>query len=104
MISSRPKPRRRSERTGIELLQAADDFGLALGPQHRAVGLGGVLGLAHFLRGASALRQQVEDLRVERIDAVAQRRSARCRSSSMAALEFFQVGDQVLHRGQRHAL
>ncbi len=60
------------ERAGIGLLQAADHVGFALGAQNRAVGVRGMLDLAHFQRGARALRQEVEDLSVQRIDALAQ--------------------------------
>lgn len=62
----------RRKRTGIELLQAPDHFGFTFGTQHRTVGVRGVLDLAHLLRGTGALRQQIQDLRIERVDAVAQ--------------------------------
>lgn len=62
----------RRKRAGVELLQPADDLGFALGAQHRTVGMGGMLGLAHFLRGAGALRKKIQDLRIDGVDAVAQ--------------------------------
>ncbi|CFW33919.1 Uncharacterised protein [Bordetella pertussis] len=61
------------KRPRVAVLQAADHFGFALGAQHRAIRVRGVLDRAHFLRGARALRQQVEDLGVDGVDAVAQR-------------------------------
>ena len=55
---------------GIAVGGAAQDLRFALGTKHRGIGLG--LDVAHFLRDAGALVQQVEDLRIDGIDLLAQ--------------------------------
>ncbi len=58
---------------GIALLQASNDFSLTLRTQDGAIGMGRMLDLAHFLGRTGTLAQQVENLAVDGVDAIAQR-------------------------------
>src|SRR5690606_26071679 len=58
-----------------EVAQAPEDLRLALGPVHGRIDL--ALDLAHLLRAEGAGIEQVEDLGIDRVDALAQPRQPR---------------------------